>query len=172
MVSGSNVTEKQFIVLCQIKTKDDRISSAMENMTGDITMENLTKALKLCDKHASEYMSEYRNLVKSPMESYQAFAQRLRSTYCRGVEAKENTLTDGENRILVEVFLNSLNPSSADIIRIVADESELSSLSKIAERASRMPKSQSVNVILENAEPESLNESDENLSLLDIVNIK
>ena len=178
MLSDS-ITEKQFIILCKIKTRDDRISQAMDNLTGEPTMANLIKAVKLCDKHTSEYMTEYRNLVKSPLESYQAFAQRLRSTYCKGVGSNASTLTACEQKLLVETFLNSLEPSSANIIRIVADESELSNLSKIAERASRMPKSKSVNTLIDNIQAESQNESDdskfcvqEDDALLSIIGLK
>ena len=134
--------EKKFCNLVRI-TVSSNLGEIIDNytlQTSEVTVDGLCKELILkLDRQPAEYIADFKSAQKGSTESYSAFAHRLLQLYKKGTQ-QTGELGEGEKRLLVEQFLDSLPFSEASTLKLIATEEELKNIDALALRASRTRK--------------------------------
>ena len=138
---SDSITENKFLSLCVIN--GGPYAPAMETYISESTAPTVTlmcqQLLKIYDYTQAEYVAEFKSATILPGENVARFAQRLKSLFMKAykVSGSPSELSVGERRLLVESFLDALPHSDGRLLRLVATQSELLDVDKLAIRASR-----------------------------------
>jgi len=122
-----------------------------DNMTKEERKDvsNVVKALlSRLGRQENEYLQEFSAIKKGPLETHNSFALRVQRVYALGTGGI-TTLTDRDNKLIVEAYLNGLPTSESTALRLVASDEEMKSVDKLAIRASRTSRTQKpVNAVI------------------------
>ena len=183
IVKDIEITEEKFLLLVQINA--GRFAECIDSLMTEekATLENVIKGLLLrFDLTAEEYRTAYKEARPEPNESMIAFATRLKGLYIKSRDDAE--ISNGEQKLIIEQFLDALGPNDATLLRIAASNEELNNLDLIAKRASRLIRNRSqnhsINTVTTECETASDNEVEddnkfyvqEDDALLSIVGLK
>ena len=150
LCNGEQFSQEKF---CQILRLHLPTAPAQvyDNMTKeerkDVT--NVVKALlSRLGRQENEYLQEFSAIKKGPLETHNSFALRVQRVYALGTGGI-TTLTDRDNKLIVEAYLNGLPTSESTALRLVASDEEMNSVDKLAIRASRTSRTQKpVNAVI------------------------
>ena len=136
---SENFEEEKFCKILKLQLHTDA-AEVMDNMSeGDKKdVSKITKELRSrLDKQKSEYLREFSEVTKRPNEGYNEFALRIKRLYKQGTDSA-TVPTAGEERMMVETFLNGLPENEGSALRLVSTEEEQDCIDKMAKRAGRV----------------------------------